>query len=204
MKIGIIGGGASGMIAAIAAAGQGAEVTVLESGDRIGRKILATGNGKCNFTNAKMDNNCFRSNTLADISPFLDKFGVEDTLNFFSSLQMLYKSKNGYYYPASEQASTVLDVLRYEIETNPHIQVLNGQKARFLTYQKNGAVKVMCGTENFVFDRVIVACGSKASPKTGSDGSGYRASRAFPRPPGYGNPSAAACRGKEGWYDPSG
>ena len=71
MKIGIIGGGASGMIAAISAARGGAEVTLLEGGDRIGRKILSTGNGKCNFTNKKMDNTCFRSNTTADISPFL-------------------------------------------------------------------------------------------------------------------------------------
>lgn len=179
MKIGIIGGGASGMIAAITAAGKGAEVTVLEGGDRIGRKILATGNGKCNFTNSKMDHTCFHSNTMADISPFLEKFGVEDTLDFFGSLQMLYKSKNGYFYPTSEQASTVLDVLRYEIEAIPRIQVLTGQKARTLTYQKNGTVKVVCGTESFVFDRVILACGSKAAPKTGSDGSGYQLIRSL-------------------------
>ena len=180
MKIGIIGGGASGMIAAISAVRQGAEVTILEGGDRIGRKILATGNGKCNFTNRKMDNTCFRSNTTADISPFLERFGVEDTLAFFATLQMLYKDKNGYYYPASEQASTVLDVLRFEIEAHgEQIQLLTGCKARTLTYQKDGTVKVVCGTESFVFDRVILACGSKASPKTGSDGSGYQLLRSL-------------------------
>ena len=180
MKIGIIGGGASGMIAAISAARGGAEVTLLEGGDRIGRKILSTGNGKCNFTNKKMDNTCFRSNTTADISPFLHKFGVEDTLTFFASLQMLYKEKHGYFYPASEQASTVLDVLRFEIESHAeHIKVLTGCKARMLTYHKNGTVKVQCGTESFVFDRVILACGSKASPKTGSDGTGYQLLRSL-------------------------
>ena len=180
MKIGIIGGGASGMIAAISAARMGAEVTVLEGGDRIGRKILSTGNGKCNFTNKKMDNTCFRSNTTADISPFLHKFGVEDTLTFFASLQMLYKEKHGYFYPASEQASTVLDVLRFEIESHAeHIKVLTGCKARALTYQKQDTIKVQCGTESFVFDRVILACGSKASPKTGSDGTGYQLLRSL-------------------------
>ena len=180
MKIGIIGGGASGMVAAISAARNGANVAILEGGDRIGRKILATGNGKCNFTNHKMDSTCFRSNTIADIVPFLAEFSVEDTLAFFDSLHMLYKEKNGYFYPASEQASTVLDVLRYEIEANAeHIQVLTGQKARTLTYQKDGTVKVTCGTESFVFDRVILACGSKASPKTGSDGSGYQLLRSL-------------------------
>lgn len=180
MKIGIIGGGASGMIAAISAARKGASVTVLEGGDRIGRKILATGNGKCNFTNRKMDSSCFRSNTASDISGYLEQFGCEDALAFFSSLQMLYKDKNGYYYPASEQASTVLDVLRYEIESfGTQIKVLTGQKARTLTYQKDGSVKVQCGTGHFVFDRVILACGSKASPKTGSDGSGYQLLRSL-------------------------
>ena len=168
------------MIAAISAARGGAEVTLLEGGDRIGRKILSTGNGKCNFTNKKMDNTCFRSNTTADISPFLHRFGVEDTLTFFASLQMLYKEKHGYFYPASEQASTVLDVLRFEIESHAeHIKVLTGCKARMLTYHKNGTVKVQCGTESFVFDRVILACGSKASPKTGSDGTGYQLLRSL-------------------------
>ncbi len=178
MKIGVIGGGASGMMAAITAARSGAEVTILEGGDRIGRKILATGNGKCNFTNSKMDSSCFRSNTTADITSYLEQFGTEDTLSFFASLQMLYKDRNGYYYPASEQASTVLDVLRYEIDANPGIQILMGQKARSLTYNK-GKVKVLCGTESFTFDRVILACGSKASPKTGSDGSGYQLLRSL-------------------------
>ena len=179
MNIGIIGGGASGMIAAIAAARKGAEVTVLEGGDRIGRKILATGNGKCNFTNAKMNPSCFRSNTIESIASFLKAFDEKDTLAFFDSLQMLYKARNGYYYPASEQASTVLDVLRFEIEANAHIRVLTEQKARTITYQKDHKVKVICGTESYLFDRVIVACGSKASPKTGSDGSGYQLLRSL-------------------------
>ena len=180
MKIGIIGGGASGMIAAVSAAREGASVTVLEGGDRIGKKILATGNGKCNFTNQYMNSSCFRSNTAADVSGYLAQFGVEDTLDFFASLQMLYKSKNGYYYPASEQASTVLDALRYEIEAlGERILVLTDKKARALTYQQDGSVKVQCGTEHFVFDRVILACGSKASPKTGSDGSGYQLLRSL-------------------------
>lgn len=178
MKIGIIGGGASGMVAAISAAGQGAEVTILEGGDRIGRKILATGNGKCNFTNLKMDSSCFRSNTIGDIAPYLDEFGVEETLQFFASLKMLYKDKNGYCYPISEQASTVLDVLRFQIEALG-IRVLTDRKARLLTYQKDGTVKVLSGTESYVFDRVILACGSKASPKTGSDGSGYQLLRSL-------------------------
>lgn len=179
MRVGIIGGGASGMIAAISAARNHAEVTILEGQDRIGRKILATGNGKCNFTNQNMDKRYFRSNTIADIGSFLDEFGVKETLAFFTSIHMLYKDKNGYYYPASEQASTVLDVLRYEIEQHSNIRVLTEQKARMITVQKDGSIKVVCGTQSYVFDRVILACGSKASPKTGSDGSGYQLLRSL-------------------------
>lgn len=175
MKIGIIGGGASGMLAAISAARCGANVMILEGGERIGRKILATGNGKCNFTNKKMDHTCFRSNTMDDITPFLERFGNKETLDFFASIHMLYKEKNGYYYPASEQASTVLDVLRFAIEGyGEQIQVLTEHKVRSINRQQDGRIKVMCGTQSFVFDRVILACGSKAAPKTGSDGTGYQ------------------------------
>ncbi len=174
MKIGIIGGGASGMVAAISAARMGAQVTILEGGDRVGRKILATGNGKCNFTNAQMSNCHFRSNTISDVSPFLEEFGRNETLEFFDSLHMLYHSKNGYYYPVSGQAATVLDTLRFTLEQySDLIEVCTSQKAKTLTYLENENVKVSTQNKEYLFDKVILACGSKASPKTGSDGSGY-------------------------------
>lgn len=175
MKIGIIGGGASGLVAAISAARNGAYVTILEGGERVGRKILSTGNGKCNFTNEKMDAGCFRSNTISDISPFLDIFGTKETLAFFDSLHMLYQERNGYYYPLSGQASTVLDTLRFEIERNSaFIEVFTSKKVISITYLNNGTVKVSTADKEFVFDKVIIACGSKAASKLGSDGSGYR------------------------------
>lgn len=168
------------MIAAISAAQKGAEVTVLEGGDRVGRKILATGNGKCNFTNKYMDEQCYRSNTTNHILQYLEAFGVEETLAFFENLQMLYKDKNGYYYPASEQASTVLDVLRFAMEDQgDRISVLTERKASGITVLKDHKVKVQCGTESYIFDRVILTCGGKASPKTGSDGSGYQLLRSL-------------------------
>ena len=174
MKIGVIGGGASGLVAAISAARNGAMVTILEGGERVGRKILSTGNGKCNFTNAKMDNSHFRSNTIEDVTTFLDAFGTKDTLDFFASLHMLYFEKNGYYYPISGQASTVLDALRFEIERNTkQIAVSTSQKVVAITYLENDSVKVSTTDKEYVFDKVIIACGSKAAPKLGSDGSGY-------------------------------
>ncbi len=174
MKIGIIGGGASGMVAAISAAKMGAQITILEGGDRVGRKILATGNGKCNFTNDRMDNHCFRSNTISDVTPFLKEFGFEETLAFFESIHMLYYSKNGYYYPLSGQASTVLDSLRFTLNKySKQITVYTSQKVKALTYLENSQIKAVTQDKEYLFDKVVLACGSKASPKTGSDGSGY-------------------------------
>ncbi len=174
MKIGIIGGGASGLVAAISAARNGAEVTILEGGERIGRKILSTGNGKCNFTNAQMNPCYFRSNTISDISLYLKEFGVDDTLRFFDELHMLYFEKNGYYYPISGQASTVLDALRFEIDRNAkQITVATSQKVVAITYLQNNTVKVLTQDNEYIFDKVILATGSKAAPKLGSDGSGY-------------------------------
>lgn len=179
MKIGVIGGGASGMIAAISAARMGAQVTILEGTDRIGHKILATGNGKCNFTNDFMNATCFRSNSIQDVSPFLNEFQTEDTLRFFASIHMLYHQKNGYYYPLSGQASTLLDALRFTIDKNSLICLETSQKAKCITYKENLGVIVTTEKKQFVFDKVIMACGSKAAPKTGSDGSGYALLRAI-------------------------
>ena len=173
MKIGIIGGGAAGMVAAISAARIGADVYLLEGTDRLGHKILATGNGKCNFTNDVMDINCFRSNSISDVAHFLQKFGTQEALDFFDSIHMLYQSKNGYYYPLSGQASTVLDALRFAINRLTNIQVLVSQKVSKITYHVDGSVQVVTQNTKYTFDKVILACGSKAAPKTGSDGSGY-------------------------------
>ena len=175
MKIGIIGGGASGLVAAISAARCGATVTILESGERVGRKILSTGNGKCNFTNSNMASTHFRSNTICDVSAYLNEFGTKETLAFFDSLHMLYHDRNGYYYPISGQASTVLDSLRFEIERNSDsIRVYTNQKTSDITYMGDKGVKVITSNKEYIFDKIILACGSKAAPKLGSDGSGYQ------------------------------
>lgn len=174
MNIGIVGGGAAGLVAAIVAARNGAQVTILESGERVGRKILSTGNGKCNFTNKKMDLSCFRSNTSSDLKSYLDSFGTKDTLEFFDSIHMLYHEKNGYYYPLSGQASTVLDALCFEVERlKETIKVFTSQKVVAITYLEDDKVKVSTQEQTHQFDKVILACGSKAASKLGTDGAGY-------------------------------
>lgn len=169
----IIGGGASGLLASIQAARSGADVTILEHNDRIGKKILSTGNGKCNLTNLHMNADCFRGADPQFIHTVLARFSVQNTLDFFGELGIYPKIKNGYVYPNSEQAASVLDVLRQEAEflkvriiTQAHAVHIRPQKGNtvFVTEYNGGRQEA---------DAVIVAAGSKAAPVTGSDGSGY-------------------------------
>lgn len=178
-KIGVIGAGAAGMTAAIAAARAGARVTLFERNDRVGKKILMTGNGRCNLGNRALDASMYHSDRMAFVEERLREFGTEETLSFFDGLGLMTKDKNGYLYPACEQASAVLDVLRSEIK---------GLSVRLITDCKiTGLEKADAGgklslfregekgpADREVFDRVIIACGGMAAPSTGSDGNGYQ------------------------------
>ena len=148
--IGIIGGGAAGMMAAITAARAGAEVTILERNDRLGKKILATGNGKCNFTNLVMDKSCYDGEEVDKAWNVIQRYDVADTVSFFESLGMLSTAKNGYYYPACEQASVLLDALRFEI-AELGIKVIYEKKVSGI--KKDGdLITVSCGNESWRFD----------------------------------------------------
>lgn len=174
-RVGIVGGGAAGMMAAITAARQGAEVTILEGNDRLGKKLLATGNGKCNLGNRKLDTEEYYTKQPQRLGQYLRQFGVEDTISFFQGIGLMLKDKNGYLYPACEQASAVLDVLRYEIAAL-RIDVVTGCKIeQIVSEQKEESlVTVKSHDQTFCFNSVVVACGGKAAPKTGSDGSGLK------------------------------
>lgn len=171
--IGVIGGGAAGMMSAISAAGQGAKVTILEANDRLGKKLLSTGNGKCNLGNEKLDLEEYYTGEPEFLEKCLRRFSVDDTVIFFRQIGLLIKSKNGYLYPAGEQASSVLDVLRFEVAA-AGVEVVTGCCVeRIVRDERTGGIQVQGGGKNFVFDRVILATGGRAAPKTGSDGSGY-------------------------------
>ena len=103
----VIGGGASGLTAAIAAAEQGAKVTLLEKNRQVGKKILVTGNGRCNLTNENQDEACYRGGEPGFARTVFGNFGLPDTLRFFERLGVCAKSRNGYLYPYSDQASSV-------------------------------------------------------------------------------------------------
>jgi predicted Rossmann fold flavoprotein len=168
----IVGGGAAGMIAALAARRRGAEVTILEKNPRVGKKILATGNGRCNFTNIMTDQTHYFGTNPQFVCSALAQFSSKDALRFFEKLGIEYKvEERGKVFPMSDQASSILDVLLYELrETGINVvceaQVKNiARKGRFVLELENGEI--------YQGERVIIAAGGKAMPSSGSDGSGY-------------------------------
>lgn len=167
----IIGGGAAGLMAAITAAENGAGVTILEHMPRVGKKILSTGNGKCNLTNLDMKPDCYRCGTADFPMTAIGRFSVADTVSFFRRLGVVVTDRNGYVYPASGQAQTVLDALREKAES---LGIRIVTECRPETVERDGTgfcVRTSCGA--FQGDFLILAAGSKAAPATGSDGSGY-------------------------------
>lgn len=175
-KVAVVGGGAAGMMAAVQAAYAGARVTVYERNDRVGKKILSTGNGKCNFSNEDMRATCYYGSGAGYVDGFYKQFGVAETKTFFRELGMRIKDRNGYLYPASEQAATVLDVLRYEME-RLGIEICAGCRVTGIDGPGNPGYRLTLETETAAYkkrtyDAVILACGGRAAPKTGSDGTG--------------------------------
>ena len=113
--VAVIGGGASGMMAAVTAAG-GAHVILLEHKDRIGKKILSTGNGRCNFTNIHQEPICYHSEDPLFPWKVVERFNAQAVISFFLQLGVYSKNRNGYIYPNSDQASAVLDAFRMELD----------------------------------------------------------------------------------------
>ncbi len=175
MKLIIVGGGASGLMAAITAAKaakKGTDVMLLEGGAKPGKKILSTGNGHCNLTNEKalpMAYNCDSTLILGDL---MSRFSYRDTLDFFNELGIPAVSRDGYYYPKNKEAASVRDALVSEAQ-RLGVRVLTGTK--IVKAEKNPDCFVLTTETGVEYraDRVILAAGGMAFPKSGSDGSGY-------------------------------
>ena len=172
----IVGGGASGLTAAITAARNGKDVTIIERNNKCGKKILITGNGRCNFWNTDVDLSHFHSSTPNLLKEFITDERKNSILKFFDSLGLTYKTKNGYYYPFSNQAFTIENALLSECK-KLNIKIIND-----ITVEK--IIKEDCfiinpNKENIKAKNIIIATGSKAAPKTGSDGLGYEISKSL-------------------------
>lgn len=199
----IIGTGPAGLMAALTASQEGARVLLVEKNNVPGKKLLATGNGHCNYTNREMTIDCYHGNQFAwDI---IQKFNVKQTIDFLMSIGIFPYEKNGYFYPASGQANSVRDLLIYAINKTKlcdiwlnckvsQIEKKNGkflckiQKSVYKTIKvktkKNGKIKKKCSdadveTITVTGKNVIIAGGGMASPNLGSDGNMYNVAKTF-------------------------
>lgn len=181
----IIGGGAAGLLAAITAKDMGIDAAIIESNDRIGKKILTTGNGRCNITNATVDDTLERRYHCTNTSfplPVLKAFSLQDTIGFFHMLGLpLTTLEEGKMYPLSLQASSVLDIFRLALEDRG-IPLYLKHKVTSVT-PGNGGFKIQCQTEEgertLRSQKVLLCTGGKSAPQTGSDGSGYALARSL-------------------------
>ncbi len=172
-KILIVGGGASGLVAAISAARKGAEVVLIESQNRVGKKILATGNGRCNLSNITANRIHYHGENPKFMEGALSQVNVEETLRFFQLLGLETKvEEEGKVYPISDQGSSVLDLLRYEVEKLGVHQIL-GDPVTSLWKKDKQFVLETKSQARIRGDAVILATGGKSTPKLGSNGSGY-------------------------------
>lgn len=177
-QVAVIGGGASGMAAALAAAESGAAVTLLERQARLGRKLAVTGNGRCNLSNEFCGEGCYHGAPGTFLRPALAACGVEETLRRFREMGLVTVTEpNGRVYPLSDTAGSVVDVLRFSLDAAGVRQRL-GFEVQSLRRQGSGFL--LTGGEGSLYaDRVIVACGGAAGGKLGGGNSGYGLLAAF-------------------------
>jgi len=179
MTIGIIGGGAAGMAAALAASeNKDVQVVLLERQARVGRKLSATGNGRCNLTNLHANEGGYHGEEPGFAHFALTKNNVADTLEWFRGLGLFtVAEESGRVYPYSDQANSVVDVLRFALE-RPNIRLETGFEVEKV--KKNGDSFRIEGTGGVVeCDRLIIACGGLAGTKLGGSMSGYKLLRSF-------------------------
>lgn len=177
MNVCVIGGGAAGMLAALTAAENGHRVLLLERQSRVGRKLLATGNGRCNLSNYHVSPAHYHGGAgFCDFA--LSQFDVGKTLQYFASLGLLTVSEaNGRIYPMSNMAGSVLDVLRYALE-RPEIDLQTGQTVTAVRKMPEG-FSVKTETDTFSARCLILAAGGAAGSKVGGGMDGYRLAKSL-------------------------
>lgn len=169
-KVVIVGGGISGIIAAIKAKNNN-EVIILERNNTCGKKILVTGNGKCNYTNSNQDLSNYHSSNPELIEKIINESNLNEMHDMLKNFGIIPKIKNGYYYPYSNQAVTFKNALLQELE-NKDIIVKTDTYVTNIEYLENKFI-IETNKEKIIADKVVLATGGSASPKLGSDGNGY-------------------------------
>jgi flavoprotein family protein len=174
MKVLVLGGGPAGMTAALAAARAGAEVLLLEQNERIGKKLLLTGNGKCNYTNLELDVARYDTDSPDFVRELIKRYPPKAIIRFLEELGVPPLSRHGgWIYPHAEQAAAVLNALRAALEREK-AAVRTGTRILGIQREKKGGFRIRTEEKPLYADRVILALGGSALAKTGSDGSGFR------------------------------
>lgn len=177
-KVVIVGGGAAGMMAAVVAKRNGGDVTLLERNDRVGKKLLATGNGRCNYTNLNISLKNYHGDNFHFANGPLSQFNKDSVVDFFERMGITPAvEENGKVYPLSFQSSSMLDVLRFEME-HLGVELITGAYVVEVTKKKRFILKLKDG-RIYEADKVILATGGMALPASGSDGNGYSIAKSF-------------------------
>ena len=179
MRIGIIGGGAAGMAAALAASEyENAQIVLMERQARLGKKLSATGNGRCNLSNTHAIEGGYHGDEPGFHEYALSQYPPEETLEWFSKLGLYTVTEpSGKVYPYSDQANSVVDVLRFALD-RPNIEVLTDFEV--MKVRKDGSsFHVTAKDRTLVFDKLIIACGGLAGTKLGGTMAGYKLLRSF-------------------------
>ncbi|MBM7855523.1 putative Rossmann fold flavoprotein [Desulfohalotomaculum tongense] len=177
IKVIVVGGGAAGLMAGLAAVNNGAEVTILERMPRVGKKILATGNGRCNLTNVNLTIENYHGQKPNFALGALNRFNVQQTIDYFEYLGIAHKvEERGKVYPMSDQASSVLDVLRFELQKR-RVNIITETEVTGIEKINNSFILTTKNEKKYRAHRVIIATGGKCYPNLGSNGSGYNLAR---------------------------
>ncbi len=169
----VIGGGAAGILAAISAGRSGSDVILCERMNRLGRKVLASGNGRCNLLNDRLDSSFYNPSSKHLVETAFSRFGKREILDFFLELGLHVYSDGGRIFPVTNQSSSVLKVLEMElkrlsvcVEYNFNVTGITYANGSFIVSSDSG--KSLAGRS------VVIACGGKSYPALGSDGSAYK------------------------------
>lgn len=176
-KVAIIGAGASGIIAALKASERNS-VVLIDSNDKCGKKILLTGNGRCNYWNSEVSLEQYETDDVDVLKSVLSEENKNNTLFFLERLGIYPKIKNGYYYPFSNQAASVREIFSKELKKR-NIDFKTSNRVKDVIKQNGSFIITLDSNEQIYADKVIIATGSKAYPKTGSDGLGYEFAKNF-------------------------
>ncbi len=179
MRAAVIGAGASGMTAALTAARLGHKVTLYERQARVGRKLMATGNGRCNLTNTGAGPSNYHGEAPDFVRPALEAFPSEAALDFFRGLGLLAREEwGGRVYPLSNSANSVVDVLRQALDA-AGVELIAGDRVRELRRAGSGYSVTTESGDKRSFDAVVVACGGLAGEKLGGGRDGYELLKAL-------------------------